>query len=105
MQIVLAQTLLLKALDLLRIYQLGLAFIRRCIGPNLTKKERRRSWMGLASLEEPPEFWHAESLAQVGVLFFTVFFVYATIGTFTDFFFFLVNNIVFTFAHEDFPSL
>ena len=73
-------------MDLLRIYPLGMAFIRRYfIGPNLTAKERRTSWKFVNSLEDPPEFWHAEIFAQV-ILFFVIFFVYSTLAPHTTVF-------------------
>jgi len=85
MQILLASTFLLQAVEFLRAYQLGLALVRRFIGPNLTKKERRKTWGFLNSLEDPPEFWHAETFAQI-LLYFVVFLVYATIAPVTSFF-------------------
>ena len=84
-QIALAQTFFLQALETLRIYPLGLALLRRYIGPRLTAKERRRSYGWLASLDEPPDFWHAETFAQL-ILFYMVFFVYSTIAPVTSFF-------------------
>ena len=63
-----------------------MAFLRRYIGPNLTEKERRRTWGYLNSLEDPPDFWHGETFAQI-VLYFVVFFVYCTgIAPVTSFF-------------------
>jgi hypothetical protein len=56
-----------------------MAFARRFVGPKLTAKERRKSWKMFSSLEDPPEFFHAEVLAQI-ILFYVVFFVYATIA-------------------------
>jgi hypothetical protein len=85
MQILLATTFLIQSLEFLRVYQLGMAFLRHCVGPNLTKSERRRTWAGINSLEEPPEFWHAETFAQI-ILYFMVFFVYAPIAPVTTFF-------------------
>lgn len=84
-QILVAQTCILQAVEMLRVYQLGLAGLRKLFGPGLTKRERRRPWCGLYPLEEPPEFWHAETLAQ-HVLYFVVLFVYAPIAPITSFF-------------------
>jgi len=72
-------------MESLRIYPLSLAFIRRFVGPNLTKMERRRTWCYISSLEDPPLFWHAETFAQM-ILYYIVFFVYATIAPITSFF-------------------
>jgi hypothetical protein len=87
-QILLATTFLMQSLEFLRVYQLGMAFLRRYVGPNLTKKEREDTWAGINSLEDPPEFWHAETFAQL-ILYFTVFFVYAPIAPVTTFFLYL----------------
>jgi len=82
-QICLVFTFLLHGLDLIRAYPLGVAFLRRfCFGPNLTREERRKSWGWFSSLEDPPDFWHAELLAQI-MLFFVVFFVYSVIAPIT----------------------
>jgi hypothetical protein len=85
MQILLATTFLMQSLEFLRVYQLGMAFLRHYVGPRLTRKERRRTWAGIYSLEEPPEFWHAKAFAQI-ILYFVVFFVYAPIAPVTTFF-------------------
>lgn len=85
MQILLTSTFLLQSTELLRVYPLFLAFLRRFVGPNLTEKERRRSWGMLRSLEDPPDFWHAETFAQI-ILYFVVMFVYATVAPVTGFF-------------------
>ena len=85
MQIVLAFTFLMQALEFLRVYPLGVAFARRFIGPNITAKDRSSVWGLLYPLENPPEFWHAETFAQL-ILFYMVFFVYSTISPVTCFF-------------------
>lgn len=84
-QIALAQTFILQAIETLRIYPLGVAFLRRFIGPNLTAKERRRSYGWLNPLDEPPDFWHAETFAQL-ILFYMTFFVYSSIAPVTPIF-------------------
>jgi hypothetical protein len=79
-QVCLVFTFFLQGFDLIRAYPLSLAFLRKyCFGPRLTAKERRQTWKFFNSLEDPPEFWHAEILAQV-MLFFVVYFVYAVIA-------------------------
>jgi hypothetical protein len=85
-QICFVFTFFLQGFDLVRAYPLGMAFFRRYIvGPRLTAKERRKTYGMFNSLEDPPEFWHAEIFAQV-ILFFVVFFVYSTIAPITSFF-------------------
>jgi hypothetical protein len=79
MQIILAKTFLMQSLEMLRVYPLSLSLIRNFIGPNLTKKERSRSYGPIRSLEDPPDFWHAETFAQI-ILYFMVYFVYAAIA-------------------------
>eukprot|EP00339_Tiarina_fusa_P025582 CAMPEP_0116998948 /NCGR_PEP_ID=MMETSP0472-20121206/1848_1 /TAXON_ID=693140 ORGANISM="Tiarina fusus, Strain LIS" /NCGR_SAMPLE_ID=MMETSP0472 /ASSEMBLY_ACC=CAM_ASM_000603 /LENGTH=1137 /DNA_ID=CAMNT_0004698267 /DNA_START=140 /DNA_END=3554 /DNA_ORIENTATION=+ len=79
-QVCLVFTFFLQGFDLIRAYPLALAFFRRYfVGPRLTAKERRQTWKWFNSLEDPPEFWHAEILAQV-MLFFVVYFVYSVIA-------------------------
>lgn len=81
-QIVLAQTFFLQSLEILRVYPLGVALLRRFFGPRLTAKERSRPWGLLCPLEEPPEFWHAETFAQL-ILLYMVSFVYGSIAPVT----------------------
>ena len=67
-QIVLVFTFYMNGLELLRVSPLLQAFARHFVGPNLTEKERRQTWKMFNSLEDPPEFFHAEVFAQL-VLF------------------------------------
>jgi hypothetical protein len=76
---VLVFTFFFQGLELLRVYPLGMALLRRFIGPNLTAKERRKRWKFIYSLEDPPEFFHAEVFSQIVLLYVTNF-VYATIA-------------------------
>lgn len=86
LQVTFVFTFLLQGFDLIRAYPLGLAFFRRYFfGPNLTVNERRKTWKIFSSLEDPPEFWHAEIFAQI-ILFFVIFFVYSTIAPITSVF-------------------
>jgi calcium permeable stress-gated cation channel len=84
-QIVLAQTFFTQSLELLRVYPLSVAFLRRYLGPRLTEKERRRPWGILHPLSCPPEFWHAETFAQL-ILLYMVSFVYSPIAPITSIF-------------------
>jgi len=71
--------------ELLRVVPLVMALLRRFLGPKLTQKERETTWMGLRPLNDPSEFSHAEVLAST-VLYYTVFFVYATLAPITSWF-------------------
>ena len=57
-QIALASTFFLQSLEILRLYPLGMALLRRFVGPRVLEKERRKRWGPIASLEHPPEFWY-----------------------------------------------
>jgi calcium permeable stress-gated cation channel len=82
-QIVLAQTFFLQSMEILRVYPLGVALLRRFMGPRLTARERRRRWGMLHALEDPPDFWHAETFAQL-ILLYMVLFVYSPIAPVTS---------------------
>ena len=82
-QLMFAATFLLQAIELLRLYPLGCALVRRFVGPNATAKERKKPWAYIFTLEEPPEFWHAETFAQIQILYVMVLLVYAVIAPFT----------------------
>jgi len=71
-------------MELLRVVPIALAVIRSIIGPRLTEKQRRMTFLGLRPLADPIEFEHADVLSQV-VLYFTVQFVYAVIAPVTSF--------------------
>lgn len=75
----------MQSMEMLRVYPLTVALLRRCFGPNASEKERDQVWWLLHPLSEPPEFWHAETFAQL-VVFYMVFFVYSTISPVTCFF-------------------
>ena len=85
MQMILATTLMLQGIELLRLYPLGCAMLRKVMGPRATAKERSKAWMWIYSLEDPPEFWHAETFAQIQILYVMIFFVYAVIAPITTF--------------------
>lgn len=67
---------------MLRVVPLSTALARRIFGPRLTEKERKKTWKYLYSLEDPREFFHAETLSQI-VLFFFMIFIYAPISPMT----------------------
>lgn len=87
-QILLVDTFLNMGLELIRISPIVIAAIRGQVGPRLTEKERSTTWWGLRPLCDPSEFEHANLLAGT-VLYFMVYFVYATIAPVTTFFMFL----------------
>ncbi len=84
-QVILAQTFFLQSIEVPRMYPLFVAFLRKFFGPRLTEKERQRRWGYLHWLGDPPDFWHAETFAQL-VLFYMVAFVYNAIAPVTSFF-------------------
>ena len=87
-QILLINTFIGLSSELLRISVVGIAFVRSFVGPRLTEEERRTTWMGLRPFADPLKFQHAEVLSGI-VLYFIVFFVYATLAPITSIFLFL----------------
>jgi calcium permeable stress-gated cation channel len=78
-QLMIISTFVFLTVELLRLYPLSVTLLRRCIGPRLTEKERQRNYGYLRPLDDPPDFWHAETFAQL-LLYYVVFFVYAVIA-------------------------
>ena len=94
-QIVFVFTFFVQGLELLRVTPLSFAFLRRFVGPRLTKKERKRKWHFINSLEDPPPFHMADFFAQI-VLFYVIFFVYSSTSPITCVFLFgcfLINEM------------
>lgn len=87
-QILLVDTCVGLSLELLRITPVATAFARSILGPKLTEEERRTTWCGLRPFADPLEFEHAKILSGL-VLYFIVFFVYATLAPITSIFVFL----------------
>lgn len=99
-QIALATTLVSQSAEILRVFPLGCALARRYIGPRILEKERKKRWGWVYSLEDPPEFWLAETSAQL-LLFYLVFFVYSPIAPLTSVFLlfcFLLNECSYRYA-------
>ena len=72
MQILLITTTAFAGFELLRPIPLLMAALRERVGPNLTEKERNKTYMGLHPLNNPPEFPHVDTtsrLVRVGLLF------------------------------------
>jgi hypothetical protein len=84
-QICLGFTFFMQSIEMLRLYPLTVALLRRCFGPNATKQEQQQVWWWFHPLSEPPDFWHAETFAQL-ILFYMVFFVYNAISPVVSFF-------------------
>lgn len=83
-QIMLVDSSITLGIELLRVSAVAVAIIRSKIGPNLTEKESNTTWMGLRPLADPEPFRHYFVFSNV-VLYFMVFFVYATIAPLTTF--------------------
>jgi hypothetical protein len=71
-------------MEILRVVPLVLAWLRTCIGPRLTEKERNTTFMGIRPLCDPQEFEIADTFSQT-VLFFVVLLVYSVIAPITNF--------------------
>mmetsp|Transcript_41542 Transcript_41542/g.100007 ORF Transcript_41542/g.100007 Transcript_41542/m.100007 type:complete len:923 (-) Transcript_41542:1031-3799(-) len=84
-QVVLVDTVISLATELLRVSAVAQAIIRSKVGPDLTEKERNTSFLGVRPLADPLKFYHAQNLSNC-VLYFVVFFVYATIAPIASFF-------------------
>lgn len=70
-------------LELLRVFPVTFAAIRRRVGPRLTETEKKSPFFCFRPLSNPSTFPHADLLAQV-VLYFTVQLVYAVIAPVTS---------------------
>lgn len=86
-QILIVQTSISLVVELLRVVPVVMAGIRGCLGPKLTEEERDTPYMGIKPLADPGQFSHADMLAGT-VLYFLVYFVYATLAPITSFFMF-----------------
>jgi hypothetical protein len=83
-QIVFVAVTLMIGMEILRVVPLVLAWLRTCIGPRLTEKERNTTFMGIRPLCDPQEFEIADTFSQT-VLFFVVLLVYSVIAPITNF--------------------
>jgi calcium permeable stress-gated cation channel len=109
-QILVVDTCISMGVELLRVVPLVMALIRRFVGPRLTQKERKTTWMGIRPLNDPSTFSHAEVLAST-VLYYTVFFVYATLAPITTWFMLLCFSFMtvgyrhqFVYIYPTFPD-
>jgi hypothetical protein len=87
-QILLADTCITLSVELLRVSAVATAAVRSFVGPKLTEEERRTTWMGIRPFADPTRFQHAQILSGM-VLYFIVFFVYATLAPITSIFIFI----------------
>jgi hypothetical protein len=72
MQLSFVGTVLFVAMENLRIVAMITAFLRRCIGPRLTEKQRQTTYMGLRPFADPSDFSHDSNMAQICVLYFMI---------------------------------
>lgn len=72
-QILLISTFLGQGLELLRVWPIGIASLRKVFGPNLTENEGNRKWGFLRPLEDPKEFEYADVTSNT-IFAFVVFF-------------------------------
>ncbi|KAL7556777.1 hypothetical protein ACA910_005220 [Epithemia clementina (nom. ined.)] len=82
MQIMLSMTTVTSGFEMFRIYPLVTAALRSKIGPNRTEKERKKIFMSLRPLSDPPPFPHADFTSRL-VLYYMIFFVYSVISPLT----------------------
>jgi hypothetical protein len=83
-QIVFVSVTLMVGLEILRVVPLVLAWIRTCVGPRLTEKERNTTFIGIRPLCDPLEFELSDTFSQL-VLFFVVLLVYSVVAPITNF--------------------
>ena len=87
-QILLVNTCLYLSEEILRVSAVANALLRSFVGPKLTENERRQTSMGLRPFADPAEFRHAKTLSRI-VLYFIVYFVYATLAPIASVFIFI----------------
>lgn len=109
-QILIVDTAINMGIELLRVVPLAMALIRRFVGPRLTEKERETTWMGIRPLSDPQEFEHADVLSGT-VLYYLVFFVYATLAPITAWFMLICFSLLaagyrhqFVYIYPTFPD-
>ena len=60
MQISIVSLVVSGGIEILRLIPIGMAIARSFIGPRLTEKEQRTTFLGLRPLYDPLEFQHAD---------------------------------------------
>jgi len=63
-QISLVSTIISGGMELLRVVPVIMAILRSFIGPRLTEKERRTTFLGIRPLADPLGFQHADFTSQ-----------------------------------------
>jgi hypothetical protein len=71
-------------LEILRVVPIAMQWMRNCIGPRLTEKEKSATFFGIRPLCDPDDFEHADIFSQI-VLNFTILLVYSVIAPITNF--------------------
>jgi len=92
-QIMLVDTAVGLSVELLRFSAIGHAIARSLVPPNLTQEERESMSIFLRPFACPRDFEHAD-LMSITVLYFVVYFVYATIAPITSVFMFICFLLV-----------
>lgn len=75
MQLSFVGTVIFIAMENLRVLALGMALIRRCVGPRLTEKQRQTTFLGIRPLADPLDFQFEDNMSQICVLYFMIIFV------------------------------
>jgi len=78
-QFVQVQNFLRCGLELLRLPRLVMAWLRKCLGPNLTEKERNTTWMGIKPMTEPEEMEYPMIMSEM-ILYFMINLVYSCVA-------------------------
>jgi hypothetical protein len=81
-QLIVINTVLGLGMELLRVMAVVQAWLRVCIGPNLTESEKNRTRIGLRPFSDPRDFLHARIFAST-VLLFMVTFTYTMLSPIT----------------------
>jgi len=83
MQYVIVQTALNLGLELMRGVDILKAWVRGCIGPNLTEAERAKPWFSLEPLSVVPEMEFADQQGTL-ILYYMILFCYSVMSPFTS---------------------
>jgi len=97
-QIILVQNLLALGLELLRLSPVVSNVLRKIaskiLGHNLTEKERNETFLGLRTLDDPPEYFFGRELGSKHILVLMVLFVYGCMAPVTSYFTLLVFGLL-----------
>ncbi len=105
-QIIIVQNLLSLGMELLRISPIGENILRKvackCMGYNLTEKERNTTFMGLRSLDDPLEYYFGRELGSKIILLQMVLYVYGCMASSAYLFFMHYPDFRLTFGPPSF---